>query len=133
LHVEFGQEVADVTSKQLLGSAICASSERGVPRLTLRHPNDMDTAFLDQLAHQLRINKTPPCRHAINRILEEMKKRCDDGEYDTPMAAESAFREFVGKERAWQEGLKNSDQRGETSTIQRINEAREFAYTRLKK
>jgi hypothetical protein len=37
----------------------------------------MDSEFLTRLAHQLRAGKTPVCRRAINRILEEMKKRCD--------------------------------------------------------
>jgi hypothetical protein len=62
----------------------------------------MNTEFLTQLAHQLRIGKTPGCRRAINRILEEMKKRCENGEYKTPMAAESALREFVERERSCQ-------------------------------
>jgi hypothetical protein len=60
----------------------------------------MDTAFLDRLPRQLRIDKTPSCRRAINRILEEMKKHCADGKYNTSMAAEAAFRERVEKERA---------------------------------
>ena len=66
----------------------------------------MDTGFLDQLAHQLRIGKSPSCRRAINRILEEMKTRCDNGEYKTPMAAESAFRESVEKGRSCQKPKK---------------------------
>jgi len=57
----------------------------------------MDTGFLDQLAHQLRIGKPPSCRRAINRILEEIKNRCENGRYGTPMAAESAFRESGGE------------------------------------
>jgi hypothetical protein len=62
----------------------------------------MGTAFLTRLVHQLRIGKTPGCRRAINRILEEIKNRCENGKYDTPMAAESAFRESVENERACQ-------------------------------
>jgi hypothetical protein len=60
----------------------------------------MNVEFLNQLARQLRTNKTPSCRRAINRILEEMKNRCENGQYDTPMAAESAFRESVENEPA---------------------------------
>jgi hypothetical protein len=60
----------------------------------------MNVDFLDQLAHQLKAHKTPSCRRAINRILEQMRKRCEDGRYNTPMAAESDFRELVEKERA---------------------------------
>ena len=62
----------------------------------------MDTGFLDQLAHQLKVDKTPACRRAINRILADVKKRCENGEYPDPMEAESAFREFVDNERACQ-------------------------------
>jgi hypothetical protein len=65
-------------------------------------PNIMDTEYLVRLAHQLRIDKTPACRRAINRILEEMKKRCEEGEYRNPMEAESAFRKFVEDERSCQ-------------------------------
>jgi hypothetical protein len=60
----------------------------------------MDIEFLTQLANQLRTGKTPSCRRAINRILEDMKKRCEKGEFDSPMAAESAFRQFVENERS---------------------------------
>lgn len=65
-------------------------------------PKIMDTEYLNRLAHQLRIDKTPACRRAINRILEDMKKRCENGEYRTPMDAESAFRKFVDDERSCQ-------------------------------
>jgi hypothetical protein len=61
-----------------------------------------DTEYLDQLADQLKIDKTPACRRAINRILAEMKTRCEKGEYNTPIEAESAFRKFVEDERACQ-------------------------------
>jgi hypothetical protein len=60
----------------------------------------MEIGFLTQLAHQLRNGKTPSCRRAINRILEDMKKRCEKGEYDSPMAAESDFRKLVENERS---------------------------------
>jgi hypothetical protein len=62
----------------------------------------MDTEDLDRLAQQLKIDKTAACRRAINRILEEMRKRCENGEYADPMAAESAFRKFVEDERSCQ-------------------------------
>jgi predicted transcriptional regulator len=58
----------------------------------------MDTEFLDQLAHQLKVDKTPACRRAI----ADVKKRCENGEYPDPMEAGSAFREFVDNERACQ-------------------------------
>lgn len=52
---------------------------------------------LDQLAHQLRVDKPPACRRAINRILVQVKKRYENGEYDST-GAESAFRKLVEKE-----------------------------------
>jgi hypothetical protein len=61
-----------------------------------------DIEYLDQLADQLKIDKTPACRRAINRILAEVKTRCENGEYSTPMAAESAFRKLVEDERTCQ-------------------------------
>jgi hypothetical protein len=60
----------------------------------------MNVEFLDRLASQLKAHKRPACRRAINRILDEMKQHCEDGRYNTPMAAESAFRESVEKEEA---------------------------------
>jgi hypothetical protein len=60
----------------------------------------MDTEFLNRLAQQLKINKSPACRRAINRILEDVKKRCENAEYGDPREAESAFRKFVEDERS---------------------------------
>jgi hypothetical protein len=62
-------------------------------------PENSGTEYLDQLADQLKVDKTPACRRAINRILAEMKTRCENGEYSTPMQAESAFRGFVEDDR----------------------------------
>jgi len=64
--------------------------------------DNRDTEYLNQLADQLKIDKTPSCRRAINRILAEVKARCDNGEYDNPMAAESAFRKLVEDDRTRQ-------------------------------
>jgi hypothetical protein len=58
----------------------------------------MNTGFLDQLAHQLRTGKSPPCRRAINRILEDIRKRWENGEYADPTQAEAALREVVEAE-----------------------------------
>jgi hypothetical protein len=65
----------------------------------------MSSDYLDQLAHQLKIDKTPACRRAINRILAEMKTRCEKGKYNSPMAAES-FKQFVEDERTCQKTKK---------------------------
>ena len=62
----------------------------------------MNTEYLDQLAQQLKADKKPTCRRAINRILDEMKKRCENGEYASNVEAESAFRKFVENERSCQ-------------------------------
>jgi hypothetical protein len=62
----------------------------------------MDTECLDRLAHQLRIGGTAACRRAINRILEEVRKGCESGEYGDPTEAEAAFRKVVEEERSCQ-------------------------------
>jgi 23S rRNA maturation mini-RNase III len=49
----------------------------------------MDTGYLDRLADQLKVNKTAACRRAINRMLAEMKKRCNAGEYRNQTEAET--------------------------------------------
>ena len=62
----------------------------------------MDTEYLDQLAEQLKAEKSPACRRAINRILADTKKRCEEGRYGTPMEAEATFRKLVEGVRACQ-------------------------------
>lgn len=62
----------------------------------------MDTEYLDQLAEQLKAEKSPACRRAINRILADTKKRCEEGRYGTPMEAEATFRKLVEGIRACQ-------------------------------
>jgi hypothetical protein len=58
----------------------------------------MDTTFLDQLAHLLKIDKTAACRRAINRLLVEMKRHCDAGEYVDQAEAEDEFRKRIADE-----------------------------------
>jgi hypothetical protein len=60
----------------------------------------MDTGHLQQLAEQLKVDKNPACRRAINRILAEVKERWEKGEYDNPLEAESAFRRSVENQTA---------------------------------
>jgi hypothetical protein len=55
----------------------------------------MSTQYLDQLARQLKIKKSPACCRAINRILAEVKKRCQAGEYRDQNESEEAFRKLV--------------------------------------
>ena len=44
-------------------------------------PENMDTDYLDRLAQELKSDKTPACRRAINRMLAEMKKRWEEGRF----------------------------------------------------
>jgi hypothetical protein len=55
----------------------------------------MSTEYLDQLAQQLKIDKSAACRRAIERILAMMKERCGKGLYETRTAAELEFRKLV--------------------------------------
>jgi hypothetical protein len=66
----------------------------------------MNTEYLEHSAQQLKVDKSPACRRAINRILAVMKKRCADGEYETQAEAESAFRKLVADERTCQKPAK---------------------------
>jgi hypothetical protein len=66
----------------------------------------MSTEYLDQLAQQLKVNKNPACRRAINRILAETKKRCEVGEYSSQTEAETAFRKFIEDEPTCQKPAK---------------------------
>jgi hypothetical protein len=63
----------------------------------------MELGQLDQLAEQLKIDKNPACRRAINRILAEFKERCEKGEYDNPLSAEAAFRKSVEEQTSCQD------------------------------
>ena len=63
----------------------------------------MDLEQLDQLAEQLKMDKNPACRRAINRILAEFRERCEKGEFENPLSAESAFRKSVEEQASCQE------------------------------
>lgn len=58
----------------------------------------MSTEFLDRLASQLKIGKDPSCRRAIERILDDIKKSYEKGEYQSPTEAEREFRQLVERE-----------------------------------
>lgn len=60
----------------------------------------MSTEYLDHLAQQLKLNKSAACRRAINRILAEMKKRSETGEFSNQTEGETAFRKLVEDEGA---------------------------------
>jgi hypothetical protein len=63
----------------------------------------MDLGPLEQLAEQLKQDKNPACRRAINRILAEYIGRCENGEYDNVMSAEAAFRKSVEEQTSCQQ------------------------------
>jgi hypothetical protein len=54
--------------------------------------------FLDRLANQLRANKSPACRRAIQRILAVVKKKFEDGKYKNHVEAEADFRQLVDRD-----------------------------------
>jgi len=60
----------------------------------------METGFLDRLANQLKINKSPTCRRVIQRILHRMKEHCERGQYQTTTEAENEFRRLVDSDLA---------------------------------
>jgi len=66
----------------------------------------MSTEYLDQLAQQLKLNKTAACRRAINRILAEMKKRSEAAEFSNQTEAEAAFRKLVEDEASCRKAAK---------------------------
>jgi hypothetical protein len=55
----------------------------------------MSTEFLDRLASQLKIGKSAVSRRAIERILDDLKKRYEKGQYQSPIEAERDFRKLV--------------------------------------
>jgi hypothetical protein len=57
----------------------------------------VSTDFLDRLANQLRANKSPACRRAIQRILAVVKKNFEDGKYKNDVEAEADFRQLVDR------------------------------------
>jgi hypothetical protein len=69
----------------------------------------MDTEFLKQLAEQLKAEKDPACRRAINRILADTTNRVEGGEFDTPMAAEAEFRRLVDESKSCQKKTKAAE------------------------
>ncbi len=60
--------------------------------------SDASTEYLDQLAQQLKIDKNAACRRAIERILAMIKRRCDEGVYESHTAAELDFRKLVERQ-----------------------------------
>jgi len=57
-----------------------------------------DTLFLERLALVLKAGKNAACQRAISRLLAGVKKRYEEGEYESPSHAELTFRRLVDKE-----------------------------------
>ena len=55
----------------------------------------MDSDFLDRLAIQLKANKSPSCRRAIERLLQLVKKDYESGGHNSTAEAEREFRRLV--------------------------------------
>jgi len=60
----------------------------------------MNTAFLDRMTTQLKLNKSAACRRSIQRTLAVIKKKAEDGKYKNDVEAESDFRQRVESEEA---------------------------------
>jgi len=63
----------------------------------------MTTEFLDRLAEQLRVRRSPACRRAIGRILTVVKNRFEAGGYLNQAEAERDLRTQVEAEPACRE------------------------------
>ena len=56
------------------------------------------TAFLDQLASQLKIGRHAAYRRAVQRILATVKRNYESGQYRNTTEAELAFRKLLDQE-----------------------------------
>jgi hypothetical protein len=60
----------------------------------------MDTEFLDRLAKVLKSGRSAACQRTVSRLLSNIKKRCEEGEFDSPAEAEGVFRNMISEEPA---------------------------------
>jgi hypothetical protein len=58
----------------------------------------ISTAFLDQLAAQLKIGRSSTFRRAVQRTLETVKKNFESGEYQSTTEAELMLRKLLDRE-----------------------------------
>jgi len=61
------------------------------------------TGFLDHLASQLKIGRHAAYRHAVQRILDTVKKNYESGAYRSTTEAEHMLRKLVEQEEATSE------------------------------
>jgi hypothetical protein len=62
---------------------------------TIHFLNGVGTGFLDRLASQLKIGRHAAYRHAVQRILETVKKNYESGTYRSTTEAELTLRKLV--------------------------------------
>ena len=55
----------------------------------------VNTEFPDRLASQLKVGKDAASRRAIERILDDVKKGYEKGQYESSVEAERDFRQLV--------------------------------------
>ncbi|MBV9888852.1 MAG: hypothetical protein JO119_20100 [Acidobacteria bacterium] len=55
------------------------------------------TEFLSRLASQLKLNKQPAERRAIEKLLKDIAEKYEDGRYANRCDAERDFRDLVDK------------------------------------
>ena len=72
----------------------------------------MSTDHLDQLAQQLKIDKSAACRRAIERILAVVRKQCNEGVFKNSTAAELDSRKLVEQQGTCQEPKSGSQTAG---------------------
>ena len=63
-----------------------------------RLPGIPPTGFLDRLASELKIGRHAAYRHAVQRILETVRKNYEAGQYRSTTEAEHMLRKLVEQE-----------------------------------
>jgi hypothetical protein len=76
----------------LRGQQIRATNDR-VPAIP-------PTGFLDKLASELKIGRHAAYRHAVQRVLEIVKKNYESGQYRSTTEAEYMLRKLVDQEQS---------------------------------
>jgi hypothetical protein len=63
-----------------------------------RLPTIPPTGFLERLASELKIGRHAAYRHAVQRVLETVRKNYEAGQYRSTTEAEHMFRKLVEQE-----------------------------------
>jgi hypothetical protein len=68
-------------------------------RITQNHlPAIPSTGFLDRLASELKIGRHAAYRHAVQRVLQTVRKNYESGQYRSTTEAEYMLRKLVEQE-----------------------------------